>query len=139
MYQENHELSTPLLEQIGNPEDLRRLEPSQLGQVCSEIRQTLIHDLSVNPGHFGSSMGAVDIIVALHYVFNTPRDRIVFDVGHQHMPINCSQVVAKPLPPKGLWEGSAVSRLLRKANMTLSPAAMPETPFPRLWGWPSPI
>ncbi len=83
MYQENHELSTPLLEQIGNPEDLRRLEPSQLGQVCSEIRQTLIHDLSVNPGHFGSSMGAVDIIVALHYVFNTPRDRIVFDVGHQ--------------------------------------------------------
>lgn len=83
MYQENHEPSTPLLKQIGSPADLRRLAATDLPQVCSEIRQTLIQDLSTNPGHFGSSMGAVDIIVALHYVFNTPRDRIVFDVGHQ--------------------------------------------------------
>lgn len=83
MYQEDHEPSTPLLEQIGSPADLRRLAVTDLPQVCSEIRQTLIQDLSTNPGHFGSSMGAVDIIVALHYVFNTPRDRIVFDVGHQ--------------------------------------------------------
>lgn len=83
MYQEDHEPSTPLLEQIGSPADLRRLAATDLPQVCSEIRQTLIQDLSTNPGHFGSSMGAVDIIVALHYVFNTPRDRIVFDVGHQ--------------------------------------------------------
>jgi len=83
MYQEDHEPSTPLLEQIGSPADLRRLAATDLPQVCSEIRQTLIRDLSTNPGHFGSSMGAVDIIVALHYVFNTPRDRIVFDVGHQ--------------------------------------------------------
>lgn len=80
---ENHNISFPLLERIDRPADLRRLQPSQLPQVCSEIRKTLIHDLSTNPGHFGSSMGAVDIIVALHYVFNTPRDRIVFDVGHQ--------------------------------------------------------
>lgn len=83
MYQEDHEPSTPLLKQIGSPADLRRLAATDLPQVCSEIRQTLIQDLSTNPGHFGSSMGAVDIIVALHYVFNTPRDRIVFDVGHQ--------------------------------------------------------
>ena len=83
MYQEDHETSTPLLERIGSPADLRKLAASDLPQVCSEIRQTLIKDLSTNPGHFGSSMGAVDIIVALHYVFNTPRDRIVFDVGHQ--------------------------------------------------------
>lgn len=83
MYQENHEISTPLLERIDCPADLRKLSADQLPQVCAEIRQTLIHDLSTNPGHFGSSMGAVDLIVALHYVFNTPRDRIVFDVGHQ--------------------------------------------------------
>lgn len=83
MYQENHEITTPLLERIDSPADLRQLSAEQLPQVCTEIRQTLIHNLSVNPGHFGSSMGAVDIIVALHYVFNTPRDRIVFDVGHQ--------------------------------------------------------
>lgn len=87
MSQEEHENinngETPLLERIESPADLRKLDESQLPQVCSDIRDRLIKELSVNPGHFGSSMGAVDIIVALHYVFNTPRDRIVFDVGHQ--------------------------------------------------------
>lgn len=74
---------TPLLPRINSAEDLRKLKPQQLPQVCREIREYLISQLSTNPGHFGSSMGAVDIIVALHYVYNTPRDRIVFDVGHQ--------------------------------------------------------
>lgn len=72
-----------LLADIGNPADLRRLSPDQLPQVCRELREFLISNLSANPGHFGSSMGAVEIIVALHYVFNTPYDRIVWDVGHQ--------------------------------------------------------
>lgn len=72
-----------LLDKIDSPEQLRSLTPEQLPQLCSEIREFLIEKLSCNPGHFGSSMGAVEIIVALHYVFNTPRDRIVWDVGHQ--------------------------------------------------------
>lgn len=72
-----------LLNQIASPDDLRKLNPEDLPTVCSEIREFLIEHLSQNPGHFGSSMGAVDIIVALHYVFNTPKDRIVWDVGHQ--------------------------------------------------------
>lgn len=72
-----------LLESIDSPADLRRLHPGQLPQVCDEIRRFLIDSLSVNPGHFASSMGAVEITVALHYVFNTPYDRIVWDVGHQ--------------------------------------------------------
>lgn len=72
-----------LLSHIDSPDNLRNLDVSQLPQVCREIRDTLIRNLSVNPGHFGSSMGAVDIIVALHYVFNTPHDRILYDVGHQ--------------------------------------------------------
>lgn len=72
-----------LLSHIDSPDDLRNLDVSQLPQVCRELRDTLIRNLSVNPGHFGSSMGAVDIIVALHYVFNTPHDRILYDVGHQ--------------------------------------------------------
>lgn len=75
--------SSQILPTIHSPEDLRKLSPDQLPQVCSEIRDYLIEQLSSNPGHFGSSMGAVDIIVALHYVFDTPTDRIVFDVGHQ--------------------------------------------------------
>lgn len=89
MNQDKHEIikkageSGTLLSHIDSPDDLRKLDASQLPQVCSEIRDMLIQNLSVNPGHFGSSMGAVDIIVALHYVFNTPHDRILFDVGHQ--------------------------------------------------------
>ena len=73
----------PLLAQIDSPDDLRKLSIDQLPQVCDELRQYMIHELSSNPGHFASSMGAVEIIVALHYVFNTPDDRLVWDVGHQ--------------------------------------------------------
>lgn len=77
------QVSTPLLDTIHSPADLRKLAVEQLPQVCAEIRQYLIACLSENPGHFASSMGAVDIIVALHYVFDTPDDRLVWDVGHQ--------------------------------------------------------
>ena len=76
-------VSAPLLPSINSPEDLRRLRPEQLPQVCDELRQFLINSLSTNPGHFASNMGAVELTVALHYVFNTPYDRIVWDVGHQ--------------------------------------------------------
>lgn len=74
---------TPLLDTINTPADLRRLPPEQLPQLCAEIRSFLISSLSDNPGHFASSMGAVELTVALHYVFNTPDDRLVWDVGHQ--------------------------------------------------------
>ena len=77
------DIKTPLLNTIDSPADLRRLEQQQLPELCAEIRQFLINALSVNPGHFASSMGAVELTVALHYVFNTPYDRIVWDVGHQ--------------------------------------------------------
>lgn len=72
-----------LLDAINCPADLRKLAIEQLPQVCEEIRQFLILHLAHNPGHFASSMGAVDIIVALHYVFDTPNDNLVWDVGHQ--------------------------------------------------------
>lgn len=72
-----------LLPGIKSPADLRKLSAEQLPQVCDELRRFIIANLSSNPGHFASSMGAVEIIVALHYMFDTPADRIVFDVGHQ--------------------------------------------------------
>ena len=72
-----------LLKQIDSPRDLRKLSTEQLPQVCSELRQMIIDELSHNPGHFGSSLGTIELTVALHYVFNTPDDRIVWDVGHQ--------------------------------------------------------
>ena len=73
----------PLLAQIDSPADLKKLSLDQLPQVCDELRRFMVHELSTNPGHFASSMGAVEIVVALHYVFDTPDDRIVWDVGHQ--------------------------------------------------------
>ena len=72
-----------LLSQLYTPEDLRKLPEEKLPQVCRELREFIIDSLSRNPGHFGSSMGAVELTVALHYVFDTPYDRIVWDVGHQ--------------------------------------------------------
>lgn len=74
---------TPLLSSINSPADLRRLRPEELPDLCQEIREFLISHLAMNPGHFASSMGAVDLTVALHYVFDTPDDRLVWDVGHQ--------------------------------------------------------
>ena len=73
----------PLLSQIEYPEDLRKLKIEQLPQVCNELRNDIIDEVSMNPGHFASSLGVVEITVALHYVFNTPEDRLVWDVGHQ--------------------------------------------------------
>ena len=72
-----------LLDNIQFPSDLRQLPISELPSVCEELRQTIIQELADNPGHFASSLGVVELTVALHYVFNTPYDRIVWDVGHQ--------------------------------------------------------
>ncbi len=78
-------LITPgkLLAKIDSPEDLRKLDISQLPTVCNELRQFIIDNVSVYGGHFGASLGVVELSVALHYVFNTPDDQIVWDVGHQ--------------------------------------------------------
>ena len=75
--------SSSQLSKINSAADLRKIPEDLLPQLCQEIREFIITNLSVNPGHFASSMGAVDLIVALHYVYNTPDDRLVWDVGHQ--------------------------------------------------------
>jgi len=72
-----------LLSTISNPKDLRKLEKSDLQQVVNELRNFIIDSVSVNGGHFGASLGVVELTVALHYVFNTPKDLLVWDVGHQ--------------------------------------------------------
>lgn len=73
----------PLLSKIHSPADLRRLSPAELPKVCEELRQFIIDHVSVNGGHFGASLGVTELTVALHYVFNTPEDQLVWDVGHQ--------------------------------------------------------
>jgi len=72
-----------LLSSITYPDDLRRLKVEQLPQLCDELRKDIVNELSVNPGHLASSLGVVELTTALHYVFDTPEDRIVWDVGHQ--------------------------------------------------------
>lgn len=75
--------SYKFLDKIDNPEDLRKLPIEELPEVCKELREMIIDVLSRNPGHFGSSLGVIELTVALHYTFSTPYDRIVWDVGHQ--------------------------------------------------------
>src|SRR6202795_591050 len=78
--------STPLLDAINCPADLRRLEESELRQVADELRAETISAVAVTGGHLGAGLGVVELTVALHYLFDTPRDRLVWDVGHQAYP-----------------------------------------------------
>ena len=72
-----------ILDRIESPSDLRKLDAAELGELCAEVRSYMVECCAVNPGHLASSLGAVELIVGLHYVYNTPEDKIVFDVGHQ--------------------------------------------------------
>lgn len=78
-----HNTSYKFLNEIDSPEDLRKLPVEDLPEVCRELREMIIDELSRNPGHFGSSLGVIELTVALHYTFSTPYDHIVWDVGHQ--------------------------------------------------------
>jgi 1-deoxy-D-xylulose-5-phosphate synthase len=77
---------TPLLDQIRTPEDLRKFEPNRLQQIADELRHDLINAVSKTGGHLGAGLGVVELTVALHHVFDTPRDRLIWDVGHQSYP-----------------------------------------------------
>ena len=73
----------PLLATINSPEDLKKLGPDQLQDVCDELRDYIIDTVSVHGGHFGASLGVVELTTALHYVYDSPHDKIIWDVGHQ--------------------------------------------------------
>src|SRR3989338_2789139 len=75
-----------LLEHIDSPESLRKLPPETLGRVAQEVRDLILKVVSEKGGHFASNLGSVELSVALHYIFDTPRDKIVWDVGHQSYP-----------------------------------------------------
>ena len=77
---------TPLLDTVGSPQDLRRLDKKQLPQVAAELREFLLDSIGKTGGHFASNLGAVELTIALHYVYNTPEDHLVWDVGHQSYP-----------------------------------------------------
>ena len=77
---------TPLLDTVGSPQDLRRLDKKQLPQVAAELREFLLDSIGKTGGHFASNLGAVELTIALHYVYDTPEDHLVWDVGHQSYP-----------------------------------------------------
>ena len=77
---------TPLLDRVQTPQDLRRLPEKDLRQLCDELRQETIDAVSVTGGHLGAGLGVIELTVAIHYVFNTQQDRLIWDVGHQAYP-----------------------------------------------------
>ena len=77
---------TPILDQVSLPHDLRGLDESELNQLANEVRQEMIDVVSTTGGHLGAGLGVVELTIALHYVFNTPDDKLLWDVGHQAYP-----------------------------------------------------
>ena len=77
---------TPLLDRVNSPSDLKQLKENQLGDFCDELREFLLYTVGQTGGHFGAGLGVVELTVALHYVFDSPKDKIVWDVGHQTYP-----------------------------------------------------
>ena len=91
-------MNSPLLEKISQPSDLKKLSSQQTVQLCAEIREFLLDNVSKTGGHLASNLGAVELTVALHRVLTTPTDEIVFDVGHQCYTHK---------PPRGLCQAAA--------------------------------
>lgn len=111
-----------LLQQIDSPADLRRLTVKQLPELCDELRHFIIEQLSSHPGHLASSLGTVELTVALHYVFNTPNDRLVWDVGHQAYGHKILTGRREQFHTNRQMGASARSRSLPKAPTTPLPA-----------------
>ena len=129
---------TPLLDTIRTPEDLRKLPEDKLVQLAAELRTETIDAVSVTGGHLGAGLGVVELTVALHYVFNTPADRIIWDVGHQTYPHKILLRPPRPYPhvcasPKAC----RASLSARRANTTRSAPRIPRPRFPPASEWPS--
>jgi len=110
---------TPLLDQIKTPQDLRQLEPSQLRQLADELRRDTIDAVAVTGGHLGAGLGVIELTVALHYVFNTPTDRLVWDVGHQAYPHKI--LTERRDRIRTLRQGSGLSGFTKRAESQYDP------------------
>jgi 1-deoxy-D-xylulose-5-phosphate synthase len=110
---------TPLLDQVDLPADLRKLDKSQLRQFADELRTDLIDIVSVTGGHFGAGLGVVELTTALHYVFNTPDDRIIWDVGHQAYPHKI--ITGRRARMRTLRQGGGLSGFTRRAESEYDP------------------
>ncbi|MBN9589338.1 MAG: 1-deoxy-D-xylulose-5-phosphate synthase [Alphaproteobacteria bacterium 64-11] len=110
---------TPLLDLVDEPADLRKLDKSQLRQFADELRTDLIDIVSVTGGHFGSSLGVVELTTALHYVFDTPHDRLVWDVGHQAYPHKI--LTGRRARMRTLRQGGGISGFTKRSESEYDP------------------
>src|SRR5690348_7473291 len=110
---------TPLLDQVNTPADLRKLDESELGTVADELRQELIDAVSVTGGHLGAGLGVVELTVALHYVFETPKDKLIWDVGHQAYPHKI--ITGRRDRIRTLRQGGGLSGFTRRAESEYDP------------------
>ncbi|MEX1082839.1 MAG: 1-deoxy-D-xylulose-5-phosphate synthase [Xanthobacteraceae bacterium] len=113
------ESKTPLLDQVHKPEDLRQLAVEQLPQVAAELRQETIDAVAATGGHLGAGLGVVELTVALHYIFDTPRDRLVWDVGHQAYPHKI--LTGRRERIRTLRQGGGLSGFTRRAESEYDP------------------
>ena len=116
-----------LLDTISSPRELKKLPPEELSAYCDELRRYIIDECAVNPGHLASSLGAVELAAALHYVFDTPEDRIVWDVGHQTY---AHKIIT--------GRREAVFHACPRVNTILSGAGTLRCRSPRRSAWPRP-
>ena len=123
----------PLLSRIDSPADLRQLPLDDLPQLCRELRQDIFEELSQNPGHLASSLGAIELTVALHYVFSTPDDRIVWDVGHQAYGHKILTGRRDRFHTNRQFGGSNLFLHPQRANMTPLPVDTLRTPSRLRW------
>src|SRR6187399_1986059 len=110
---------TPLLDTLNGPDDLRRLPEASLRQVANELRTETINAVAVTGGHLGAGLGVVELTVALHYVFDTPRDRLVWDVGHQAYPHKI--LTGRRERIRTLRQGGGLSGFTRRAESEFDP------------------
>src|SRR6478736_8806628 len=111
--------STPLLDGVRTPDELRNLQPAQLRQLADELRAEMISAVSTSGGHLGSGLGVVELTVAIHYVFDTPRDTLVWDVGHQCYPHKI--VTGRRDRIRTLRQGGGLSGFTKRAESEYDP------------------
>src|SRR6201990_2166896 len=110
---------TPLLDLVNTPTDLRKLDEAQLRQIADELRRETIDAVAVTGGHLGAGLGVIELTVALHYVFDTPTDRLVWDVGHQAYPHKI--LTSRRDRIRTLRQGDGLSGFTRRAESVYHP------------------
>ena len=128
----------PLLQTINDPADLRKLSRQQLHTLSQELRAYLLESVSQTGGHLSSNLGTVELTIALHYVFRTPYDRVVWDVGHQTYPHKILTGRRDTCLPCGSWGAFRVFQGAAKANTTPLVPRTRALLYPLLWAWPWP-